>query len=47
MSGSKKLNKKTIIKNSNEGSFIEVDARYPEKLQEFHNDLPFLPERVT
>ena len=30
----------------NEGYFLEVDAQYPEKLHEFHNDLPFLPERM-
>ena len=35
------------MKNSNEGSFIEAGVQYPEKLQEFHNDLPFFPERVT
>ena len=27
------------------GYFLEVDVQYPEKLQERHNDLPFLPER--
>ena len=26
--------------------FFEVDARYSGKLHEFHNDLPFLPERI-
>ena len=39
-----------FIKNCNEkineGYFLEVDAQYPEKLHEFHNDLPFLPERM-
>ena len=25
--------------------FLEVDVQYPEKLQERHNDLPFLPEK--
>ena len=30
---------------SKEGHFLEVDVRYPEKLHELHNDLPFLPER--
>ena len=24
---------------------FKVDAQYPEKLHELHNDLPFLPER--
>ena len=31
---------------SNEGYFIEVDVQYPQKLHEFHNKLPFLPERT-
>ena len=39
-----------LIKNYNEESderyFLEVDAQYPEKLHELHNDLPFLPERM-
>ena len=26
--------------------FLEVDVQYPEKLHEFQNDLPFLPERM-
>ena len=26
--------------------FSEVDAQYPEKLHELHNDLVFLPERM-
>ena len=34
-----------FIKNDNEksdeGYFVEVDAQYPEKLHELHNDLPF------
>ena len=38
-----------FIKNFNEKSderyFLEFDARYPEKLHELHNNLPFLPER--
>ena len=28
-----------------EGYFLEVDFQYPKKLEKFHNDLPFLPER--
>ena len=31
---------------SDEGYFLEVYVQYPEKLHEFHNDLPFLPERM-
>ena len=31
---------------SDEGYFLEVDAQYPEKLHELHNDLPFLYERM-
>ena len=27
------------------GYILEVDIKYPEKLQEFHMELPFLPER--
>ena len=32
--------------DSDIGSFIEVDVHYPEELQELHNDLPFLVERI-
>ena len=39
-----------FIKNYNEESdeeyFLEVDVQCPEKLHEFNNDLPFLPERI-
>ena len=39
-----------FIKNYNEksdkGYFLELDVEYLEKLHEFHNDLPFLPERL-
>ena len=37
---------KKYKKESNEGYFLEVDVRYPEKLHELHNDLPFWPERM-
>ena len=36
---------KNYNEESDEGYFLEVDVQYPEKLYEFHNDLPFLPER--
>ena len=39
-----------FIKNYNEENdgryFLEVDAQYPKKLHELHNDLIFLPERM-
>ena len=39
-----------IIKNYNEesgeGYFFEVDFQYPEELNELHNNLLFLPERM-
>ena len=41
---------KDFIKNYNEeseeGYFFEIHVRYPEKLHELHNNLPFLPERM-
>ena len=41
---------KDFIKNYNEESdevyVLEVDFQYLEKLDELHNDLPFLPERM-
>ena len=42
---------KNFIKNYGEdrdiGYILEVDIEYPEKLQNLHNNLPFLPERIT
>ena len=35
---------KNYSEESNEGYFLEVDNHYPEKLDELHNDLPFLPK---
>ena len=37
---------KSYNDKSNEGYFLEVDVQYPESLHNFHNDLPFLPERM-
>ena len=34
------------ISLNNEGYFLEVDVQYLEKLCEFYNDLPILPERM-
>ena len=31
---------------NNEGYFHEIDVQYFEKLHSFHNDLPFLTERI-
>ena len=38
-----------FIKNYNEEvdeGFFEVDVQYLERLNELHNDLPFLPDRM-
>ena len=37
---------KNYNKEEDEAYFLELDIQYPEKLQEPHNDLPFLPERM-
>ena len=37
---------KICHEESYEGSFLEVDIQYLEKLHEVHNDLPFLLERM-
>ena len=34
-------------KNDNKGYILEVDVDYPNKLQNLHSDLPFLPERMV
>ena len=37
---------KNYNEESDEGYFLEVDVQYLEKLQELHNDSPFLPGRM-
>ena len=37
---------KNYNEESDEGYSVEVDIQYPENLHDFHNDLPFLPERI-
>ena len=32
--------------NSNKGYILEVDVKYPKKLHDLHNNLPFLPRRM-
>ena len=34
-------------KNDNKGYILEVDVDYPNKLQNVHSDLPFLPEKMV
>ena len=38
---------KNYNEKNDEGYFLEVDVQYPEKIYEFHNDLPFLPPKKT
>ena len=38
---------KDYDKNDNKGYILEVDVDYPNKLQNLHSDLPFLPERLV
>ena len=40
------FNEDFIKRCNDEGYFLEVDVQYPEKWHDFHNDLPFLPERM-
>ena len=40
-----RFHKKNYNEESDEGYFLAVDAKYPKKLYEPHNDLPFLPKR--
>ena len=34
------------FENSDIRYILEADVEYPKRLQNFHNDLPFLPERM-
>ena len=34
---------KNYNKETDDEYFFEADVQYPDKLQELHNDLPFLP----
>ena len=36
-----------LVKKKNKGYTLEVDVDYPKELHEKHNDLPFLPEKLT
>ena len=38
---------KDYDKNDNKGYILEVDVDYPNKLQNLHSDLPFLPEKMV
>ena len=38
---------KNYNEESNEGYLLDDDAQYLEKIQDFHNDFSFLPERMT
>ena len=38
---------KVYNKNNNKGYILDVNVDYPNKLQNLHSDLPFLPERMV
>ena len=35
-----------LVKRKDKGYFLEVDVKYPKELQDSHNDLPFMCERL-
>ena len=37
---------KNYDENNDKGYILEVDVKYPKKLRDIHNDLPFLPKRM-
>ena len=37
---------KNYCENSKKGYILEVDVKYPKKLNDLHSDLPFLPKRI-
>ena len=37
---------KSYNENCDEGKFFKVDVQYPEKLNQLHNDLTFIPKRM-
>ena len=37
---------KIYIEDTDKGYILEVHVQCPEKLNDLHNDLPFLPERM-
>ena len=41
-----KLNEKFLKKDSDKRYILEADVKYTKRLDNFHNDLPFLLERM-
>ena len=36
-----------LVNSSEKGYLLEVDIRYPRELHDYHNDLPFMCERIV